>query len=64
MEKIVKKIKQLRIYKGYSQEYIAEKIGISQRAYSKLENCHTRMTISRLNTIAKVLEVEVVDLMS
>lgn len=63
MKEVIKTIKNLRIEKGYSQEYMAHKIGVSQRAYSKLENGHTRMTVSRLNTIAVILEVQITELL-
>jgi transcriptional regulator with XRE-family HTH domain len=34
---IGEKIRQIRDLKGLSQEYISGKLGISQRAYSKIE---------------------------
>ncbi len=64
MENVIKKIRQLRNEKGYSQTYIAGKIGISQRAYSKIEQRETKITLKRLKSIAAILEVEMADLLS
>ncbi|WP_246848952.1 helix-turn-helix domain-containing protein [Aquimarina sp. U1-2] len=37
MENILEHIKTIRKQKGYSHEYIAQELDISQAAYSKLE---------------------------
>ena len=37
--KIGAKIRRIRQLKGYSQEYMATSLGITQNSYSKLENC-------------------------
>ncbi len=58
MEKILKKLRLARNEKGYSQEYMAGKLGISQKAYSKLEKSQTKLTVSRLNEIAGILELD------
>jgi signal transduction histidine kinase/transcriptional regulator with XRE-family HTH domain len=51
-------IRKARLYKNYSQDYLAYKLKISQNAYSKVELGYTRLTLERLNDIAEVLEVE------
>ncbi|MEX2596537.1 MAG: helix-turn-helix transcriptional regulator [Salibacteraceae bacterium] len=51
------KIRQLRELKGFSQEYMANELGISTKAYSNLENGHTQVSISRLEQICQILEV-------
>ena len=46
-----KQIKELRVQRGYTQEYLSEKIGIGQRNLSKVEcgnNFITAETLSRL----------------
>ena len=49
-----RRIKELRINKGYTQEFLAEKIGIGQRNLSKIE-CGTNFVTSE--TLAKILMV-------
>lgn len=51
------KIKQIRELKNISQEFLAGELGISVRAYSKIESGETQLSIKRLNEISKVLEV-------
>ena len=52
------KIKKVREIKGYSQDYVASKIGISQNAYSKIEKGSIKIDDDKLESIAKVLEVD------
>jgi transcriptional regulator with XRE-family HTH domain len=49
-------IRKVRELKGYSQEYIASAMGISQRQYSRLEKNETELTLSKLISIADILE--------
>jgi len=51
-------IKNARLYRNYSQDYLAGKLNISQNAFSKLELGYTRITLDRLTVIADVLEIE------
>lgn len=48
-----------RVIKGYTQEYMAEKLHISQNSYSKLERGYTCLTVKRLYEIAEILEISV-----
>lgn len=57
------KIKQIRELKNFTQEYVAQKLGLSTRAYSKIETGETQLTINRLNEISKVLEIEPMQLL-
>ena len=56
MEKEIKnlghKIKKLRELRNFSQEYMADQLGLSQSAYSKLETDQTELTYNRLSKIA------------
>ncbi|MDB5116915.1 MAG: helix-turn-helix protein [Mucilaginibacter sp.] len=52
-----KKIRLCRIEKEYSQNYIAYCLNISQKAYSKIENNQTELTVRRLIEISKILEL-------
>ncbi len=52
------KLRNLRIQKGYSQSYVAMRLGISQQSYSKMERGCSNIPLSRLEAIAKIMEVE------
>jgi transcriptional regulator with XRE-family HTH domain len=39
--------KKIRVEKGLKQETIAEYLSISQNAYSKIENNHTKITLEK-----------------
>jgi transcriptional regulator with XRE-family HTH domain len=49
---------------GYSQEYIAEKLGISQKAYSDIENGKTSLKNETRIKLAKILDLKPSDLCS
>jgi transcriptional regulator with XRE-family HTH domain len=52
------KIKQIRELKNYTQEYVATQLGLTTRAYSKIESGETQLTINRLNEISEILGIE------
>jgi transcriptional regulator with XRE-family HTH domain len=56
---IGKNLKKLRELRNYKQEYVAEKLGISQVSYSRLENGKTRLDTQKLISIAQILEVDI-----
>lgn len=58
------KIKKIRELRNYSQEHMAEKLGISQVSYSRVESGQTKMDLKRLHDIAKVLEIDPVFLLT
>ncbi|MTG96905.1 MULTISPECIES: helix-turn-helix domain-containing protein [Myroides] len=51
------KIKSRRKSLGFSQEYVAMKLGISQKAYSDIESGKTKLKTEVLNEIAVILEI-------
>jgi transcriptional regulator with XRE-family HTH domain len=55
------KIKQLRELKNYTQEYMAQQLGLSTRAYSKIETGETQLTINRLNEISSILGIDPIE---
>ncbi|MCC6180265.1 MAG: helix-turn-helix transcriptional regulator [Bacteroidia bacterium] len=57
IENLNEKIRQIRELKNLSQEYMAQELGLSTRAYSKIESGETQLTINRLNEISKILAV-------
>lgn len=54
-------IKRLRVFKEIKQETIAKKLGISQQAYSKLENCE-QISNERIVEILAAMGYTVIDL--
>ncbi|HIP33301.1 MAG TPA: XRE family transcriptional regulator [Bacteroidia bacterium] len=50
-------IKKIRELKGYSQDYMANQLAISQRQFSRIEKNEVDLNLSRLNDISKLLEV-------
>ncbi|QXV63638.1 helix-turn-helix transcriptional regulator [Mucilaginibacter sp. 21P] len=57
-------IRRLRKTKGISQRFMAEALGISQNAYSKIECNSSRLQVQTLIVIASVLETSVNELMN
>lgn len=57
MLEIKTKLKSIRKEKNYTQGFVAEKLGISLRAYTKIENGETQLTIDRLREIIEILNV-------
>lgn len=53
------RIKTLRLSKNYTQEQIAEQIGISRQKYARIENGTNNITLDILSQIAKILDVSV-----
>lgn len=53
------KVRKLREFRNYTQEYMAEQLNLSQRAYSSLENGKTQLSVDRLMDICKLLDVSV-----
>jgi len=56
---IGQQIRQLREAKGYSQEYMADMLDISQSSYACLESGKTSLRVERLFQILKLLEMDV-----
>lgn len=63
MKNIIEKIKKIRLQKGYSHEFMALELNISQVAYSKIEKNETKLTVERLFKIAEILEVKIDDIL-
>lgn len=61
---IEEKIKSIRELKNYTQGYMAEELGITQAAYSKIESGQTKLTMNKVADIASVFEMDVNDLMN
>lgn len=57
------KIKQIRELKNFTQEYVATQLGLTTRAYSKIEAGETQLTINRLNEISGILGVQPMEIL-
>ncbi len=60
---IIERIIELRKRKGFTQSLMAEKLGIAPNNYGKIEKGITEMTVNRLNQIAEILSISVVELL-
>jgi len=63
MTSIGENIRKIRVSKSYSQDYMAEKLNITQQAYSRIEANAEETHLSRLVQIAEVLEVALFQLL-
>jgi len=57
------RIKKIREFRNFNQDYMADKLDISQNAYSKIENGTSKISTDRLEQVAKVLDVPVESLL-
>ena len=57
------KIRSIRTSRGYSQEFLAEQLGITQGTYSRIES-GGKISVERLISIAKVLKVTPNDILN
>lgn len=59
MNLVGQNIRKIRNQKGYSQEYMADSLGITQPSYARLEKDDHRINVVRLMQIAQYLDVNV-----
>jgi transcriptional regulator with XRE-family HTH domain len=57
------KIRHIRKLKGFTQNYLATELGVSQRAYSKIELNETKLNWKKMNQIASILNIGVWELL-
>jgi len=60
---IAERIRQLRRSKDYSQQFMADDLGISQNAYSKLESGKTPIHLDRLYEVCVLLDTNIYELL-
>ncbi len=58
------KIRAFRMLRGYSQEHMANLLGIEQSKYSRIETNQQKLTADILEEIAKALGVTIADITS
>lgn len=64
MKTLGKKIRLLRQQKGWTQQDVAKKLDVSIPAFSKMETGITDLNLSRLNQIAKLFNLTLLQLVS
>lgn len=64
MATVEEKIRNIRELKNLTQEYMAEKLGITQAGYSKIENGSTVLTYAKLTQIAIILDINIEDIIA
>ncbi len=62
--KINEKIKFIRSLKSWTQEQVANKLGISTHAYAKIERGETDVNFSRLQQFAEIMNIDLLQLLS
>lgn len=64
LTEILQNILKIRVNKGFSQQVVAQNLGIEQSSYSLIENGKRELTVERLLQIAMILGVDVIDIIS
>jgi transcriptional regulator with XRE-family HTH domain len=59
---VAENIRLLRESRGFSQEFVAKKLKVTQQAYSNMEKNPDGMTLSRLKDLSIILDVNLVTL--
>lgn len=59
MKQLGSQIKKIREFKNLTQNHVANKLGMSQSNYARIEGDHVSLTESQLNDIADVFEINV-----
>jgi len=60
--KLGEKIKKVREFRNYTQDYVAQQLKMTQAGYSRIERSEVDIPFSRLENIAKILDVSTADL--
>ena len=61
---IGEKIRKIRILKGYSQEFVSEKLNIKQPEYSKIENDKSKITLNIIEKLSHLFEINVIEIIN
>ncbi len=64
MKAIGENIRKIRTMKGYSQDYVASKLKMSQNNYSRIELDQNKLNLDQLYEIAEVLDVDITDILN
>ncbi|MBC7863810.1 MAG: helix-turn-helix transcriptional regulator [Bacteroidia bacterium] len=61
---IYTELRKARILKGYSQEYVGLKLGITQNYYSKIERKQCKISVEMLLSLCNLLDIKPAELFS
>jgi transcriptional regulator with XRE-family HTH domain len=64
MIKVGETIRKFRTLKGYSQESMAQQLGLSPNGYAKIERDETDISLKRLEAIAAILKVSMLKILN
>jgi len=64
MNTIAPAIKRRRTQLGITQKEMSDKMHLSEKAYQNIENGNTKLDIARLQQIAEILEMPLIDLIN
>ena len=64
MNDILENIRNIRNDKGYSQDWVGKKLGLTQNGYSSIESGKNRLTFKILNQIAIIFNMNVIDVIT
>lgn len=64
MNSIAPAIKRRRVQLGMTQREMADRINLSEKAWQNIENGNTRLDLERLQQIAEILEMSMLDLIN
>ena len=56
-KKVRKRIKTIILEKEYTQDYVGDRLGMSQKSYHRLENGKSQLKVETLLKLAIILEV-------
>ncbi len=57
-------LKKMRRELGWSQDYVARELGMSQNNYSRIENGKSQITLTQLKDISRVMSVDLKELIT
>ncbi|MDR1542802.1 MAG: helix-turn-helix transcriptional regulator [Prevotellaceae bacterium] len=63
MNNLGSNIRKEREKRGFSQEYVAQELGINQSSYGRIERDASGVTVDRLYKIAEVLDADITNLL-
>jgi len=64
VNKHLSRIKLAREKRNYCQEFVADQLHITQRAYSSIENGDTKLSVTRMFELAKILEITIEEILA
>jgi transcriptional regulator with XRE-family HTH domain len=62
--KIHDKIRTFRQAKGFTQDYVADKLNLDAANYGRIERGHAKITVERLTQLSEILQFNIADLFS